>query len=247
MSRRPQTRFPTRQRALSDRCSLAPDADKLWRPDANWRAWTGWLQPPTDEVYRLLRRAAQGQRRFKSALALAQEVAVGNRTLQIILDDLDALDLIRLRRNRRGTIIGIEVNDPPLLPEDMPAPLRGLVYNIPPTAEADARRAVNYWAATWEKHRGVPYEVTRHERGLVKSMLTDFGLDRLKRMMRWVIADPHHEIEDEVIRRSDLSIGTFKARINQIAPAWHRAEEIRRNQARMIERQKADRALRSDA
>ncbi len=231
MTRRPQQRLPSHQIPLCDRVTLAPDADPAWRPDANWRAWT--LQPPTADVYLILRRSAQGRRRFNSKQALAQEVGVWNRTIDIILDDLDALDLIRVRRNHKGTIIGIEVNDPPPVPENLPDVLRGLVYNAPQTTEADVRRAVNYWCAKWEQTREVRYDVNRHERALVKAMLGTFGLEGLKRTMWWVLNPRNHEFDDDLIRRSDLSLTTFYARRNQIVPAFHAAEERRRAEERM--------------
>lgn len=244
MSRRAQRRFPIRQTALSDRIHLAPAADESWRPDANWREWTAWLQPATAATYQALRRSCAGRQRFKSLEALASEVGVWSRTLQTILGEMEEpFRLVRLERSRKGTIIAIEVNDPSPVPEDMPAPLRGLAYNTPsPPSDAEASRWVNYWARKWKDRKGSDYMVRGRDRKKAKEMLAVHGLDRLKRMVWWVLADPHHEVEDEVIRRSELCIGTFHARIDQIAATWHEAERVRGIEERLKEKQRADRA-----
>lgn len=242
-----QHRLPARQQAISERISLAPDADDAWQPNATWREWCDWLRPAMVATYRALRRSCAGGEYFRSLLALAEVVGVNNRMLHLILDDLEHYGLIRVQRER-GTIISIQVGDPPPVPENIAEDRRRRAYNLPdPPAPADVRRWIDYWCSKWEALRGAPYQAMPRDRPLVKAMLPVFGLDLLKRMAWWVLANPNGECDDEVIRRAEISIGSFHARRNQIATALAAYTARRKLDLRLQEAQRAERAARLTA
>jgi len=242
MKRRQQVRFPAHQQPLSDRIHLAAGARPAWQPDATWQEWEYWLRSLTIAVWRTLRRAAEGHESFRSLEALANLHHSTHQTLSTILDELAFLHLIDLLRRASGSIITIAVGDPPPVPVGIEAILRRLSFNRPPARRADVQDFLDYWCPTYEQTRGVPYHLRPGDRGHVRAALAAYGLAELKHIAWWTLVDPDHRIEEEMIRKREITVRSFAARLPVLAPACHRATETRRILTAIKEKEKAKQA-----